>query len=251
MGKVLMSGVVPKLKVPMNGTPLGDFPVGTTVKLNVNGTPTDFIIVNQGIPSNSSLYDGSCNDTWLLMKDVYSKQKWNPWDDSIISPYGYQESALPNYLNDTFLPLLDKEIQLVIKTVKIPYLSQLNTTNVMSGSNGLSTKVFLLSAYEFGGSASESNSLPVDGAVLEYFSDTSSSNRSKRIAYYADGVVSYYWTRSGCTNYGYHAVVINESGGFSNANTKTEYGIRPAFILPSDTECDKEPNADGSVNLKV
>ena len=41
--------------------------VGSTVKLKVNGTAREFLVVHQGKPS--SLYDESCNGTWLLMKD--------------------------------------------------------------------------------------------------------------------------------------------------------------------------------------
>ena len=43
--------------------------VGSTVKLKVNGTAREFLVVHQGKPS--SLYDESCNGTWLLMKDCY------------------------------------------------------------------------------------------------------------------------------------------------------------------------------------
>ena len=42
---------------------LGELAVGSIVKLNVGGTGTNFIVVNQGIPQNSSLYDPSCNGT--------------------------------------------------------------------------------------------------------------------------------------------------------------------------------------------
>lgn len=48
---------------------LGAKAVGSTVKIKVNGTVKDFIIIHQGKPS--SVYDDSCNGTWLLMKDIY------------------------------------------------------------------------------------------------------------------------------------------------------------------------------------
>lgn len=38
-----------------------DLAVGDIVKLTENGTPVEYIVVNQGIPENSSLYDSSCN----------------------------------------------------------------------------------------------------------------------------------------------------------------------------------------------
>lgn len=49
---------------------LGAKAVGSTVKIKVNGTVKDFIIVHQGKPS--SVYDDSCNGTWVLMKDIYT-----------------------------------------------------------------------------------------------------------------------------------------------------------------------------------
>ena len=43
--------------------------VGSSVYLNVGGVRKEFLVVHQGKPS--SLYDSSCNGTWLLMKDIY------------------------------------------------------------------------------------------------------------------------------------------------------------------------------------
>ena len=43
--------------------------VGSTVKLKVDGALKEFLVVHQGKPS--SIYDDSCNGTWLLMKDCY------------------------------------------------------------------------------------------------------------------------------------------------------------------------------------
>ena len=42
--------------------------VGSIVKIKVNGTAKDFIIVHQGLPS--SAYDASCNGVWVVMKDI-------------------------------------------------------------------------------------------------------------------------------------------------------------------------------------
>ena len=49
--------------------------IGSTIKLKVNGSAKDFIVVHQGKPS--SVYDDSCNGTWLLMKDIYEIRQWN------------------------------------------------------------------------------------------------------------------------------------------------------------------------------
>ena len=51
---------------PVVGIKAGDLPIGQIVKLMEGGVETEFIVVNQGIPENSGLYDASCNGTWLL-----------------------------------------------------------------------------------------------------------------------------------------------------------------------------------------
>ena len=75
MGKVVMSGIVPKLSepvIPVKEIPAGDLAVGNSVYLNVNGVKTAFLVVHRGLPS--SAYDNSCDGVWLLMKDVYTKR---------------------------------------------------------------------------------------------------------------------------------------------------------------------------------
>ena len=49
--------------------------VGSIVKLKVDGTLRDFIVVHQGKPS--SLYDASCDGTWLLLKDCLEQKRWH------------------------------------------------------------------------------------------------------------------------------------------------------------------------------
>ena len=50
----------------MANVKLGTKAVGSVLKLNLNGSPKNFIVVHQGKPS--SLYDDSCDGTWLLMQ---------------------------------------------------------------------------------------------------------------------------------------------------------------------------------------
>ena len=90
---------------------LGAKAVGSTVKIKVNGTVKDFIIIHQGKPS--SVYDDSCNGTWLLMKDIYEKRQWNSSNTN-----DYANSTIHSYLNSTFLNLLESNIKTAIKQVK-------------------------------------------------------------------------------------------------------------------------------------
>ena len=48
----------------VGGTPVAVFALGNTPYLNVGGVRKEFLVVHQGLPS--SLYDASCDGTWLL-----------------------------------------------------------------------------------------------------------------------------------------------------------------------------------------
>ena len=87
--------------------------------------------MNQGIPQNSSLYDDSCNGTWLLMKDCYETRQWNNPDYN-----KYASSSIHSYLNGAFLNLVDSKVQNIIKQVKIPYRT-IGYGDNLSGANGL------------------------------------------------------------------------------------------------------------------
>ena len=53
----------------MANAKLGTKAVGSIVKLKVGGTAKEFLVGHQGKPS--SMYDESCDGTWLLMKDSF------------------------------------------------------------------------------------------------------------------------------------------------------------------------------------
>ena len=224
---------------------LGSQAVGSTVKLNVNGTARNFIVVNQGLPG--SMYDSSCDGTWLLMQDIYANSAWDSTNND------YANSDIRTYLNSTFLGLLDSGAKRIIKTVKIPYTNGTGPSgSVVSGSNGLSTQIFLLSYTEVGLSGSSFDK--VEGAVLSYFNR---ATNSKRIAYLS-GKASQWWLRTPSTTDIYHPVMVNTNGtaseGAGCANAK---GVRPALILPSETEIDSDGNVivpynkaiDGTINI--
>lgn len=230
-----MAVIVSKeLKVPLVGKLLSDYAVGESVFLNVNGTLTEFLVVNQGIPSNSSLYDSSCNDTWLLMKNVYEQRVWDS------SSNDYENSDIHAYLNGSFLRLLDSNVQSAIKQVKIPYhKGEGSNGSIASGAKGLSTKVFLLSGYEVGWTTSVTSYLPIDGACISYFTGLATKD-PKRIGYY-NGTVTQWWLRSPFTD-GVGAVrVVDTNGEYDRLTCSNDFsrGVRPALIFPSSALFDK------------
>lgn len=199
--------------------------IGSTIKLKVNGSAKDFIVVHQGKPS--SVYDDSCNGTWLLMKDIYESRQWHSSNTN-----DYANSTIHSYLNSTFLAMFDSNIQKAIKQVKLPYRKGSGTsTTVTSGSNGLSAKIFLLSATETSFSFSYMPS--GEGAELAYFKGCAdNSSDSKRVAY-LNGSAAYWWLRSPYCYNSYGALYANSNGDWGGRRCSNSYGIRPALILPS------------------
>ena len=199
--------------------------IGSTIKLKVNGSAKDFIVVHQGKPS--SVYDDSCNGTWLLMKDIYESRQWHSSNTN-----DYANSTIHSYLNSTFLAMFDSNIQKAIKQVKLPYRKGSGTsTTVTSGSNGLSAKIFLLSATETSFSFSYMPS--GEGAELAYFKGCAdNSSDSKRVAY-LNGSAAGWWLRSPYCGYFFSALCVVSSGDWNDGYCSDSCGIRPALILPS------------------
>ena len=199
--------------------------IGSTIKLKVNGSARNFIVVHQGKPS--SVYDDSCNGTWLLMQDIYENRAWHSSNTN-----DYANSTIHSYLNSTFLNLFESNIKNAIKQVKLPYRKGSGTsTTVTSGSNGLSAKIFLLSATE---TSFDFSYMPSgEGAELAYFKGCAdNSSDSKRVAY-LNGSAAFWWLRSPFCNYSINALYVNSNGDWFSGGCSYSYGIRPALILPS------------------
>ena len=207
----------------MANVKLGTKAVGSIVKIKVNGASKDFIVVQQGNP-NTGTYDSSCNGTWLLMKDIYTTSTFG-------NNNSYKDSSIHTYLNGTFYNLIDSNIRAAIKQVKIPYQNGTGSGgSLATGSNGLSTKVFLLSGYEVGWTTSDNGYFPKDGVRLAYFGNSSSGN-GKRIAYNGSSA-AIWWLRSPYTN-SYNVWNVNTDGSYYYYWYDSSCGVRPAFILPS------------------
>lgn len=204
---------------------LGSVAVGLTVKLNVGGSPREFIVVQQGKPSD--LYYDTCDGTWLLMKDIIKKQAFTTKIGSTATGNDYSESEAASYLNNTFYNLLDPNIKSAIHPARIPYRPGNGTSStIAAGVNGLGCKIFLLSASEL---ALPIYDFPIDGSILTYF-----FNGGTHVAYY-NGVSNEWWLRTPSLRNEAIAEAIVNRGGTSIQHCKVGYdivGIRPALILP-------------------
>ena len=220
---------VHKLVFQSNMT-LADLPVGSSVFMNMKGVPTEFLIVHQGLP-DATMYDASCDDTWLLMRTVYGEDMGfgTNVDD-------FQSSDVRLELNDVIFFDFDASVQNIIKQVKIPSFKYSPNNSVVYGENGLPAKLFLLSAYEVGWTNVD-GSFHVEGAVLDYFKGCAVKD-PKRIAYYSnDSGQAAWWLRSTIVDSHKKACSIWD-GELWVENFTTLCSIRPALVLPRTTLVD-------------
>lgn len=233
-GRTLIDGTGWDITFPERGTKLSALDVGQSVFTNVGGVRKEFLVVHQGLPS--SLYDESCNGTWLLMKDCYENRVWQSGNIN-----KYESSDIHSYLNNTFLKLFDSNIQGAIKQVKLLYRKNGGSGGTtQQGANGLPCKIFLLSAPEVHYEHSYIDS--GEGAVLSYFASCAiNSPDPKRIAY-RNSRATYWYLRSPYTGNTKEVWFVSSDGGYNFFGASNSYGIRPCIILPSDALVDEEYN---------
>ena len=235
MGRVILSGASKGMTKPTVGAPISELAVGSTVRLSVNGTVTDFLIVNQGTPlsTNAIQYDSSCNGTWLLMKNIYENRVWQSGNIN-----KYESSDIHSYLNNTFLKLFDSNIQGAIKQVKLPYRKNGGSGGTtQQGANGLPCKIFLLSAPEVHYEHTYIDS--GEGAALSYFASCVTNGAdSKRVAYLS-GSAALWWLRSPSACNTDYVWYVYTNGDYYSSNASNSRGIRPALVLPSTLSVNK------------
>lgn len=214
---------------------LAELPVGSSVFMNMDGIPAEFLIVHQGNP-DSSIYDASCDGTWLLKKTSYGEDMMfgGNVDD-------FQTSDVRLELNDVIFFTFDVAVQNLIKQVKIPYYKGSGSSgSVLSGANGLPSKLFLLSGYEVGWTTADGAFPENEGAVLDYFKGCAEID-PKRSAYRDDGEPVGWWLRSTVTDSYKRAWDIYDGEAW-NDTFNTTCAIRPALILPKTTIVDDKFN---------
>ena len=199
--------------------------VGDSVFCKEDGVDAEYLLVHKGNP-DTSMYDSSCNGAWLLRKTAKMDMKWN--EDAANN---YPTSSINTWMNGTFYNSLN--IKSIISQIKIPYSDPNAGTTVHSGSDGLSTRLFLLSCKETGASGSTfNNKMSYEGSVLDWFA-ASSGNRK---------FASTWWLRSVNNDATYSSWFIYADGSYGLWDTTKTYSARPAFIVPLDTPIDSSNN---------
>ncbi len=168
-----------------------------------------------------------------MAKNYTENVQWNSSNKS-----DYSTSTIYSYLNDSWLNKVDASVAKIIKQVKIPYCKWDGTSlSTLTGGNGLSSKVFLLSGREIGWTANVSSYIPDDGVKLQYFdSDMTTSAVSK----HSDMIQR--WLRSPHKGYMTMALYVKSNGDWGAPYCTDHNATNPTFIVPSNTFIDDNHN---------
>lgn len=203
MGMFLRRGPAP------HRTRLYDKAEGSIIKIAESGTPVAFYIAKHN-------YEAGLNGdgrTLMVRKDCYDLRAFSSSNNA------YANSSLDSWLCNTYLKLLDADIQSAIGTTKFYYTHCNGNYTVTT----LQRAVFQLSITELGESASyaktEGSALPIASTL--------------QIAYRNGSAVAQ-WTRTPRTNYSDYACYLHAGGNVGYDYCGRSYGSRPSFTLPSD-----------------
>lgn len=203
MGMFLRRGAVSA------GKKLGAIDVGTMIKLNESGSPVEFYIAKHDYESGLN----GTGRTLIVRKDCYDSRIFSSSNNA------YANSSLDSWHCNTYLKLLDADIQVAIGTTKFYYTTGNGNATVTT----LQRAVFQLSLTELGkseiGANKEGSALPIASTL--------------QIVYHNGSKVTQ-WTRTPLKT-GRNGVFGLSSGGITYKFSYSEYyGSRPAFTLPSD-----------------
>ncbi len=221
MGKVIMSGLVGEMTVPVKPLMLGDVAEGQIITIKENNNPVEFYVAKHN-------YEEGLNGkgrTLVVRKEAKDAIEWNK---ELVNAYA--SSYIDNFLNTNYKKLFSKNIQNLISTTKFIYT--IGNSNWATAT--LDRSIFLLSLSEFDHQDAYANQ---EGTAI-------SINRELRQAK-KDGRSVKQWTRTPRTWNPYDAFYLREDGVTQNDNVTrlSTYYTRPIFTLPATTRL----NPDRSV----
>ncbi|QNO18806.1 DUF6273 domain-containing protein [Caproicibacterium amylolyticum] len=213
-------------QVYSSGKKLSDLPVGSLLKINESGVPQQYIIVHQGNP-DTSIYDISCNGTWVMRSNLFVGIKYS----NIYDVTSFLLSNANSWLNNTFVQTLSIQNQLINATIPCIF-------------NSVQCKAFLLSVSECGDmTRTESAS---EGKPLTFFQSDAAEQRKS----YANYSILRTPFRQ-ITTSGNQYVVQENSWGYMQGNTTNDaIGFRPAMILNSDALVSSSVDSDNCYTLQ-
>lgn len=220
-GKTLVGGTA--FTIPFaSGIPLSTVALGDILMLNENGSPIPFYVCKHDYESGLN----GAGRTLVVRKDCYDMRAFSTNDNA------YANSSLDSWFRNTYLKLLDADIQAGIGTTKFYY-------TIGNGNNTKTTlqrAVFQLSITELGKTPANTNK---EGTALPIAT-------TLQIAY-CNGAACTQWTRTpheNYTNFGWTLILNGESRLLL---VDKSGGSRPAFTLPATTAVIANP--DGTYTL--
>ena len=228
-----------RIVVPTPGKRASDYVVGDTVKLIESGAEVEYLVVHQGNP-DLTMYDKSCNGTWLWRKFVLENSSW---DDNRTSKWDV--SSVKTRLNTDVFNHLSEESKNSVLSVKIPYFTGGNIDGggpINSLERGSSVKLFLLSFNEMGMSIENNSNILLDGHKLDYFLPGLSSSAWEKRKHILNGEEVYAWSRSVHKAYTNQVWILKTGNVIGNAVTNNAFGVKYAMIINSKTLFDPDTN---------
>ena len=190
-----------------SGIPLSTVALGDILMLNENGNPVPFYVCKHDYESGLN----GAGRTLVVRKDCYDKRAFSS------NKNAFSGSSMDTWINNTWLKLLDADIQAAIGTTKFYYTPGNNNNNVTT----LQRAVFLLSLTELGKSGryanTEGSALPIASTLQIAYRNGSAVTQWTRTPYTFNSVDVYYLFTNGATDADFRG----------NSN-----GSRPAFTLP-------------------
>lgn len=220
-GKPLIGGTA--FTVPFSkGIPLNTITPGAILYLNESGSPVPFYIAKHDYESGLN----GAGRTLVVRKDCYDMRDFSNSNNA------YANSSLDAWLRNTYLKLLDADIQAAIGTTKFYYtLGNGNHTKTT-----LQRAVFQLSITELGKTAANTNK---EGTALPIATALQIAHRN--------GAACTQWTRTPPGNYTNFEWALISNGEPRIVLVSSSGGSRPAFTLP-DTLAVAQ-NHDGTYTL--
>ena len=218
-GKTLIDGTEHAISF---GIPLSTITPGAILYLNESGSPVPFYIAKHDYESGLN----GAGRTLVVRKDCYDMRAFGSGINA------YAGSALDSWLCNTYLKLLDADIQAVIGTTKFYYTPGDGDNTVTT----LQRAVFQLSLTELGKTASYANT---EGSALPIA-------RTLQIAYRNGSAVDQ-WTRTPNTYGASYVCYLSTRGNVNGNGVSFSLGSRPVFTLPAATAVIANP--DGTYTL--
>lgn len=220
-GKTIIGGTA--FTVPFaKGIPLSTITPGAILMLNESGSPVPFYIAKHDYESGLN----GAGRTLLVRKDCYDMRAFSSSNNA------YANSLLDSWLRNTYIKLLDADIQAAIGTTKFYYTTGNGNNTVAT----LQRAVFQLSLTELGKSYYYANT---EGSALPIAS-------TLQIAY-RNGSAYIQWTRTPYVGKTDSVCYLSTNGAVDNGRCYSHCGSRPAFTLPGTLGLAQ--NADGTYSL--